>query len=637
MEKIRIGQLIAPFGPGALYTDSRGIPQIIAGLDHWYKQRDQNNENIDLVEFSIFEPRLSEMLKVGGFRRPADFRTDREKPNAWIYTPVLRFPTWYRNTRTGQLRRSNLDASRIQFPAPNNERWVPVRFVSVCSAGHLGDFPWKEWVRCTCPGDGELYLHDAGGAELSSVRIECTACRVSRSLSGITSFDNEKEVGQRSTFEKNGVQCKGYRPWLGDLAIGEECAEPLVGALINQSNLYFAKVMSSISLPDLTIEDKAVSELKTKIERCEDDLIVAKYQWRQGNNKRAISTIRSALGDIREQAGDELIEMALESLFSFHINVNIQVTGPEVPENQHQAFRREEFNLLRTDINDPVRSPDLRVLKTEVPAGLMRWIDKVHLVERLRETRAFYGFSRLMPEEDPFGGMPHKAMKQLFRHPPQNQIEQWLPAVAVYGEGIYIELSEDAIGPWIHNNRSKLARRLTDGFINRLGCVYQVYPPLTITMDWAARYLLVHSFSHILINQMVFEAGYSSASLKERLYVSADRQAPMAGILIYTAAGDSEGTLGGLVRLGHKERLEPVIRKAISRASWCSADPVCSENLGGRGSRLANLAACHACIMLPETACETMNNGLDRAMIVGTPDDREFGFMSDLLDEMQVD
>jgi hypothetical protein len=86
----------------------------------------------------------------------------------------------------------------------------------------------------------------------------------------------------------------------------------------------------------------------------------------------------------------------------------------------------------------------------------------------------------------------------------------------------------------------------------------------------------------------------------------------MAGILIYTATGDSEGTLGGLVRLG----VESIIRQAVSRASWCSADPVCSENLGGQGSRRVNLAACHACTLLPETSCETFNQGMYRAMIV---------------------
>jgi hypothetical protein len=142
--------------------------------------------------------------------------------------------------------------------------------------------------------------------------------------------------------------------------------------------------------------------------------------------------------------------------------------------------------------------------------------------------------------------------------------------------------------------------------------------------------------AHILINQLVYECGYGTAALRERLYVSADLSAPMAGILLYTAAGDSEGTLGGLVRLGRPELFGPMMQRALSRASWCSADPVCSEHLGGQGSRQANLAACHACVLLPETSCETMNDGLDRAMIVGTPDFRGRGFMAELLDAVYV-
>ena len=149
--------------------------------------------------------------------------------------------------------------------------------------------------------------------------------------------------------------------------------------------------------------------------------------------------------------------------------------------------------------------------------------------------------------------------------------------------------------------------------------------------QWAARYLLVHTLAHILINQLVFECGYSTAALKERLYVSSDVQAPMAGMLIFTASGDSEGSLGGLVRLGRPALFEPMVRRAISRASWCSADPVCSENLGGAGSRLINKAACHACVLLPETACETINNGLDRSVVVGTPVNPSVGFLSELL------
>jgi hypothetical protein len=223
-------------------------------------------------------------------------------------------------------------------------------------------------------------------------------------------------------------------------------------------------------------------------------------------------------------------------------------------------------------------------------------------------------------------------MQQLYRDPPQQPSEKWLPAIKVYGEGIYLELKESAIKEWQHNFGQFLTDRIDDGFMMRLSGIQQTLPPLTsVTRDWVSRYLLVHSLAHVLINQLVFECGYSSASLRERLYISADPNSPMSGILIYTAAGDSEGTLGGLVRLGRPERFGSVLKRALVRASWCSADPICSENLGGQGSKLANLAACHACILLPETSCETINHGLDRSLLVGTPEDRKSGFFTDYL------
>jgi hypothetical protein len=229
--------------------------------------------------------------------------------------------------------------------------------------------------------------------------------------------------------------------------------------------------------------------------------------------------------------------------------------------------------------------------------------------------------------------MPTSAMNQLFRFPPENPADRWLPAVEVYGEGLYFELREDSLSHWMENNEDWIRSRIDDGFVMRLQETCWAMAPLQpATVQWAARFLLVHSLAHILINQLVFECGYSTASLRERLFVSDDPQAPMAGFVIYTAAGDSEGTLGGLVRLGQPRLLWPVFERAINRASWCSADPVCSENMGGQGSRLVNLAACHACTLLPETCCETINQGLDRAMIVGTPERRGYGFFSALIE-----
>jgi hypothetical protein len=315
--------------------------------------------------------------------------------------------------------------------------------------------------------------------------------------------------------------------------------------------------------------------------------------------------------------------------------LNQDAATPSLPELDLLAFRRAEFNVIRNRVDDPERIPNLRVVPTEVPQDLARWLGRVNLVERLRETRVFYGFDRLEVTPQPLAGMPESAMAQLFRTPPTEPQERWLPAVEVFGEGIYIELNEQRLTKWQAEHQQWFQERLSDQFVNRMAEVFQTLPPLGAeNRIWASRYLVVHTFAHILINQLVFECGYSTASLRERLYVSADPAAPMAGILVYTAAGDSEGTLGGLVRLGRAERLSLVIRRALSRASWCSADPVCSENLGGQGSRLANLASCHGCTLLPETACETINHGLDRGMIVGTPGKRDSGWMAELLEDV---
>ena len=129
---------------------------------------------------------------------------------------------------------------------------------------------------------------------------------------------------------------------------------------------------------------------------------------------------------------------------------------------------------------------------------------------------------------------------------------------------------------------------------------------------------------------MVFEAGYSSASIAERLYVSSDSVAPMAGILLYTAAGDSEGTLGGLVSLGKPDRFSTILSRALQRAQWCSADPICMESSerGGQGPRSTNYAACHGCALLPETACENGNHLLDRTVLIGKPGQEGLGFFS---------
>lgn len=643
-KQIRIGQLIAPFGPGSIYTDRLGIPHVVCGLDHWYKRWDDTQHLVPCdkrTEFERIEPRLSSLLKTDRFCIPPDYRfakTGDNLPNAFLTVPALRFPRWYRNTKSGEMRRFNLHSEKIHNPEGGG-RWQPVRFIAACSAGHLCEFPWKEWISCQCLGDSGLRLIDRGGSELSSIRIECRTCppgspgRNGKSLSGTTIKPNT-EQGDMSAFQRAGITCPGDRPWLGECAREEGCAYPLVGALINQTNLYFPRIISAIALPDLQSQNPGIANLRSSIEEL-PAMGIAMTLWNMGQRDGAVALVMQGLGNIGIHEQSERIREALESLFDNSATaVHPDAQQPEYQESDLLAFRRAEFSIIRNEINDPCNIPNLRVIHTDVPSSLLPWFSRVNLVERLKETRVFFGFDRLEQNNGPLIDMPDRAMKQLFLTPPQQQQERWLPAVEVFGEGIYIELNENRIVDWQSKYSRWIEKRINDNFLLQMGQIYQTLPPLSgPNRDWASRYLLVHSLSHILINQFIFECGYSTASLRERLFISSDPVSPMAAFLIYTSAGDSEGTLGGLIQLGRPERLEPVVQRALGRASWCSADPVCSENLGGQGSRLANMAACHACILLPETCCETINEALDRAMVVGTPDKREAGFLSQLLEE----
>lgn len=104
----------------------------------------------------------------------------------------------------------------------------------------------------------------------------------------------------------------------------------------------------------------------------------------------------------------------------------------------------------------------------------------------------------------------------------------------------------------------------------------------------------------------------------------------MCGILIYTSATDTDGSLGGLVRAGAKENIFDTIKSMLEESSWCSNDPLCIES-HSQGYHGLNYSACHACTLLPETCCESLNCLLDRAAIVGTPDNPDIGFFKKFL------
>lgn len=155
-------------------------------------------------------------------------------------------------------------------------------------------------------------------------------------------------------------------------------------------------------------------------------------------------------------------------------------------------------------------------------------------------------------------------------------------------------------------------------------------PPRAVT----PRLLLVHSLAHALIRQLSLTCGYSSASLRERLYVDVSPAWEMAGLLVFTSSPDADGTLGGLAQQGESANIVRVLEDALMAMTWCSSDPLCIEGVHAR-TEPANGAACHSCMLAAETSCEEFNGFLDRSLLVGTPTHPELGFFEGYLRELR--
>lgn len=292
-------------------------------------------------------------------------------------------------------------------------------------------------------------------------------------------------------------------------------------------------------------------------------------------------------------------------------------------DHRYRALRNKEYERLHSG-NDESEHSHKEQFVCETPLGDQSVLGPLGvtgpmLVKRLREVRALKAFTRLA---DPDSTTESKEM------PLSSSPLRWLPAMEVRGEGVFLRLDNDRLGTW--EKAIEVAAR-----VERMRTAHQRVleqragdPSSVVPSPATPRMVLLHTLAHVLINEWSLDAGYPAASLRERLYAADD----MAGVLIYTATSDSAGSLGGLVAQGEPERLDQAIRSAVHRAAWCSSDPLCVESEAS-GTGGTNLAACHACVMLPETSCEQNNILLDRALLVGTPDNPHLGFFANVLEQ----
>lgn len=621
---IRRAQLVSPFGVGALSILVNGTSVITAGLDHWYESDD--TANLYPGEFAVDEWRLQQRLRVSGLRLPPDHRTPvrgarTQQRNLKLTVPVLRFPRWSFCIYCKRLELSTLSmAQLVRCPDDKHQgKRAPVMsqvpFIAICERGHLDDFPFNEWVhRALAPScNGPLRLLSQGGGTLAGQVVKCESCDIQRPLEGILQGSvvrgEERTVLTDQLASGERYECVGSRPWLADP--GEGCGQPLRGALRAAGNVYFPKVESSIFLPR---NESGVSSEVLDILRRADVQPVA--QLLHELQLASVSMLRSRIpAELLSPFSDAELEAGMQDLFG-QPSDDLDPSEDDAEDlTSAAAWRYPEFELLR----ETPSHPDLTATDPGVPHALGTFLDRVRRVTVLRETRALRGFTRVRD-----GSLRLSEGKRLLRRTALAPPQEWLPAYVVKGEGIYFELDAAAVAAWeTRADVQARAGRIDDAF--RAARQSRGLP----LRDIRPRAILLHTAAHLLINELVFTCGYSSAALRERLYASTEPGREMAGALIYTAARDSEGTMGGLVRMGRPENLSAVFQSALARARWCSTDPVCME-LGeaGQGPESCNLAACHGCALLPETSCEEFNRFLDRGLVIGTFTQPDLGFFN---------
>jgi hypothetical protein len=604
---VRLSQTITPFGVGAIY-DVLGESFVACETSYWKRHGTP-----------LKAQRLADkMPEVKGFRSAPSSSSFSSSASDYG-VPYFRFPQWLFCGSCRRMVRWKYTMEEEGEPAVcencrGRRKLVPMRFVAICDRGHMSDVPWVPWAHANpanheqrqCARPALEFVSASGrGSGLASLGVRCRTCKAENNLGGLT---------QPGTLKRVGARCEDRQPWQSRNN-SPACDEIPLVVQRGASNVWFARIESAIDIPPYSTYE-AYSDKTLDIANAPEweILLSAPNGPLAGPLKQKLSM-------------DHGVEVAqIESLLRAE---PAEGSGPALPPEVTGSTGDLETDLLEEEWlalvspRDEFDDRDHFVAKrvgtgadadaSGAGARLAGFIEDVVLVTRLREVRALSGFSRVKPGTN-------------IVRPDLGKNLDWLPAVEVHGEGIFVAFREAALRDW--ESRGDVRARAAVLETRRAASFYSSI----LSQPAAPRRILLHTLAHLLMRQFAFESGYSSAALRERLYTHTTPDgATRAGILIYTAAGDVEGTLGGLVRLGDPPQLLETLLAALRSSAWCSADPVCGESRA-QGVNGMNLAACHACGLVAETSCVQLNSLLDRGLVTGTPED-DVGFFGSVVDE----
>lgn len=587
--EIRQSQLISSYGIGSM-VDFLKDTVIIAGVDDW-------NENDETLK--LYNENLQSLTGVDYFIKPktdtegSNFKKSKDIPS-YIFPEKLYCP----NCKS-IFDNSKIEIQKYQHKCPNPKcncnNLIASRFVVICENGHMEDFPYSWWVHrgeeCSSGKLNpriEMYnIEDKSNIE--SLIIKCKECGCNRAI--------YPALQERALSGEKSYKCTCCNPHFKNPYYDKEkgCNATLKTRLRTSSSVYFPVIQSALSIPPWSRE--AVK------------IVIAKYddiKWQEGRDLKRYIKERILPTASSNVSLDDLLK-AYELVKNQKKNKKIR-SLKDIYQDEYEELSKGESNK-----NDG----EFSSFTVNTPNKYKKYIDKIVVVDRLTEVQALCGFTRLKSWDG--SSLNDSKIVRL-----SMEKKNWLPAIKMNGEGIFVKFNEKQLDLW----NEKISSRY-----NQLRKNYEQSE--VKNLRFSNKYVLLHTFAHLLIRQISNECGYSVASLKDKIYSKFHDEAygnlEMAGILIYLATSDSEGSLGGLINIAmDTEKIERIFDNMLENALWCSADPLC-VNSTEQGYKSLNYAACHDCLLVPETTCEFRNIFLDRVSVVGTNENREIGLFGELL------
>ncbi len=507
--------------------------------------------------------------------------------------PAMHFPSWSRCPACSFLYHVTHvfreDGTQNCPHCDKRHRPEQVTWVLADSSGRLAEVPWHYLAhrdaRAPAQRECKVYNKMALNENANEPRLlVCAACNCKTPFLG----------DERLDFANGPIQ-----PWTRtEFAHASHAATDQNKAIaqvlaINDSRLY-----SPVSDSALVIPPESRVRKGTVVDRL----------YRNSEDRRRIDEAlnplarKSAIKEIaaKYRCAAEQISAALDDIVNGYPLYGATFTPGQLRESEYDAFletlpdQQPDEDLVTFDQTEQWRLFTMATEFSGTVTAIAQSVQHLVRINRLKAVKVFKGFTRL-------GGdscVPPDLVGN----------SSWLPALELFGEGIFLTLDEKKLAEWESN----------EGVISRLRSIQARFRqsgrdqpnPLT------ARFLLLHTLSHLLMRQIESEGGYPAASLSERIY-SAHTPRTMAGILIYVTVPDIAGSLGGIAELSEPRRFLGILTRSLEHAEWCSLDPVCSEH-EGQGPGLLNRAACHACALVPEPACEYGNTLLDRCFVKGS-------------------